>query len=176
MHQSHGEYLSSHRELHQSPPAHESCLFLTQLAIKGDILEETTQTASNEFLTTIVGERRRRRGGRQRLRQQNRTPNTLQWFVGSPLSWCKRTPASDHRGVKCTLRGSFLAPHCGPNDVWNVLIKFCLLIPLTIRLVGWKLCGSASNNSWGNPPDRVSFLTSSREVYFFFLSDIPLYI
>lgn len=96
-------------------------------------------TVSNEFLTTRVWERVEEESGRQRLREQNLTPNALKWFVDSPLSWCKRTPASDHRGVKCTLWGRSLAPHWGPNDVWNVLIKFCLFIQLTICLMGWKL-------------------------------------
>lgn len=102
---------------------------------------------------------------RQLLREWSLSLNALRWFVHSPLSWCKRTPASDHQGVKCTLRESPMAPHCGPNDVWNVLIKFCLFILLTIRLMGWELSGFASNNPHGNHPDRVSFLTSCRQVF-----------
>lgn len=159
----------SHRVPRRSPgaPSIPSGLrklpFPTQSAIKGDILEEAIQTVSNEFLTTSVASSKEEGSGKQRRRQRPLL-NALQWFVGSPLSEGKRPPASDHRGVKCARWGSLLAAHCGPNDVWNVLIKFCLFIRLTIGFMGWVLSGLASQCPKGNPPDRVSSLTSRRQI------------
>ncbi len=137
--------------------------FPTQSAFKGDILEEAIQTASNEFLTTNVASGKGKGSGKQRRRERPLL-NALQWFVGSPLSGSKRPPASDHQGVKCARWGSLLAPHRGPNDVWNVLIKSCLFIRLTIGFIGWALSGSASYSPRGNPPDRVTSLTSRRQI------------
>lgn len=85
--------------------------------------------------------------------------------MGSPLSGSKRPPASDHQGVKCALWGSLSAPHRGPNDVWNVLIKSCLFIRLTIGFMGWALSGSASYCPQGNPPDKVTSHTSRWQIW-----------
>lgn len=115
--------------------------FPSQSAVKGDILEEAIQTVSNEFLMTSVA-----RGKDEGNSGRGRDPCWMHYsdlwahlWVGS-----KRPPASDHRGVKCARWGSLSAPHCGPNDVWNVLIKSCLFIRLTIGIMGWALSGRAS--------------------------------
>lgn len=76
----------------------------------------------------------------------------------------ERPPASDHRGVMCAQQGSLSAPHRGPNDVWNVLIKSCLFIRLTIGFMGRTLSGLASYCPQGNPPDRVSSPTTQRQI------------
>lgn len=138
--------------------------FPTQSAIKGDILEEAIQTASNEFLTTSVASGREKEKGRWRQRKRPLL-NALQWFVGSPLSGSKRPPAWDHWGVKCARWGSLSAPHRGPNDVWNVLIKSCLFIRLTIGFMVRALSSSASYCPQRNPSDRVSSLASWGKVW-----------
>lgn len=138
--------------------------FPTQSAFKGDILEEAIQTASNEFLTTCVASAKERGGVWEQETRERPPLNALQWFVGSPLSGSKRPPVSDHQGVKCARWGSLSAPHRRPNDVWNVLIKSCLFIRLTIGFVGWALSGSASYCPRGNPRDRVTSLTSRRQI------------
>lgn len=76
----------------------------------------------------------------------------------------ERPPASDHQGVMCAQQGSPSAPHHGPNDVWNVLIKSCLFIRLTIGFMGRTLSGLASYCPQGNPPDRVSSPTTQRQI------------
>lgn len=54
----------------ESPSGPRKSLFLTQSAIKGDILEEGNQTASNEFLTTILASGEDdESGGKQRRRE-----------------------------------------------------------------------------------------------------------
>lgn len=138
--------------------------FPTQSAIKGDILEEAIQTASNEFLTTSVASGKEKGSGEPGAGERDPC-----WMHYSDLwahLWAgsERPPASDHRGVKCAWWGSLSAPHCGPNDVWNVLIKSCLFIRLTIGFMGWALSGSASYCPQGNPPDRVTPLTSRRQI------------
>lgn len=140
----------------QKPP------FPTQSAFKGDILEEAIQTASNEFLTTNVVRGKAKEPGN---RETQRERPLLIWFVGSPLSGSKRPPASDHQGVKCAQWGSPSAPHSRPNDVWNVLIKCCLFIRLTMGFMGWALSGSASYCPRGNSPDGVTSLTSRWQIF-----------